>query len=195
MFNPLIGCKEPYEHTRELPIPMAINDYNQFMGGVDIADQLRTGFSTQQWGVKPWRPLFYWLLDSTITNAFILSEHERKGKLGGKVDSRRSMHRAFQEGLVSDLLKDLNTSPKPVFVTKSTTLPQIRHTTPIEIHQQFRGKQAACLFCQWCRQSKKSSNSRIITPSNQVPRTQIICSHCRVPLCKECFWVFHSFPD
>jgi hypothetical protein len=59
MFNPLIGCKEPYEHTRELPIPMAINDYNQFIGGVDIADQLRTGFSTQQRGVKPWRPLFY----------------------------------------------------------------------------------------------------------------------------------------
>jgi hypothetical protein len=128
------GCKEPYEHTRELPIPLAINDYNQFIGGVDIADQIRARFSTQQQGVKPWRLLFYWLLDSTITNAFILSEHERKGKLDGKVDSGRSMHRAFREGLVSDLLRDLNAPPKPVFVTKSTTLPQIRHTTPIEIH-------------------------------------------------------------
>jgi hypothetical protein len=65
MFEPPLGCKEPYEHTRNLPIPMAIDDYNHFMGGVDIADQLRAGFSTQQRGVKPWRPLFYWLLDST----------------------------------------------------------------------------------------------------------------------------------
>ena len=59
MFCPPLGCKEPYEHTRLLPIPGAINDYNQYMGGVDIADQLRAGFSTQQRGVKPWRPLFY----------------------------------------------------------------------------------------------------------------------------------------
>jgi hypothetical protein len=75
MFSPPLGCKEPYEHTRLLPIPSAINDYNNHMGGVDIADQLRAGFSTQQRGMKPWRPLFYWLLDSTIINAFRLSEH------------------------------------------------------------------------------------------------------------------------
>ena len=75
MFSPPLGCKELYEHTRLLPIPGAINDYNHYMGGVDIADQLRAGFSTQQRGVKPWRPLFYWLLDSTIINAFPLLEH------------------------------------------------------------------------------------------------------------------------
>ena len=44
------------------------------MGGVDIADQLRAGFSTQQQGLKPWRLLFYWLLDSTIINTFCLSD-------------------------------------------------------------------------------------------------------------------------
>ena len=75
MFNPPIRCKDPYEHTRDLPIPIAIDDYNRFIGGVDIADQLRAGFSTQQRGVKPWRPLFYWLLDSAIINAFTISEH------------------------------------------------------------------------------------------------------------------------
>jgi hypothetical protein len=47
MFSPPVGCKVPYEHTRLLPIPSAIDDYNHHMGGVDIADQLRAGFSTQ----------------------------------------------------------------------------------------------------------------------------------------------------
>ena len=75
MFSPPARCKEPYEHTRLLPIPGAIDDYNHYIGGVDIADQLRAGFSTQQRGVKPWRPLFYWLLDSIIINAFRLLEH------------------------------------------------------------------------------------------------------------------------
>jgi hypothetical protein len=40
MFSPPSGCKELYEHTRLLPIPGAIDDYNHYMGGVDIADQL-----------------------------------------------------------------------------------------------------------------------------------------------------------
>jgi Transposase IS4 len=75
MFNPPIGCKEPYEHTRILPIPGAIDDYNHYIGGVDIVDQLRARFTTQQRRVKPWRLLFYWLLDSTIIIAFQLSEH------------------------------------------------------------------------------------------------------------------------
>ena len=47
MFSPPVGYKEPYEHTRLLPISSAINDYNHYMGGVDIADQLRARFSTQ----------------------------------------------------------------------------------------------------------------------------------------------------
>ena len=47
MFSLPVGCKEPYEHTRLLPIPGVINDYNYHMGGVDIADQLRAGFLTQ----------------------------------------------------------------------------------------------------------------------------------------------------
>jgi hypothetical protein len=92
MFSPPAGCKEPYEHTRLLPILGAIDDYNYYMGGVDIADQLREGFLTQQRGVKHWTPLFYWLLDSTIVNAFRLSEHQRKSKLGSSQKTKCVVH-------------------------------------------------------------------------------------------------------
>jgi Transposase IS4 len=191
IFSPPPGCKELYEHTRLLPIPGAIDDYNHHMGRVDIADQLRAGFSTQQRGVKPWRPLFYWLLDSTIINAFRLSEHQRKAQLGSKKDNIRSVHRTFQEALVSELLKDpFPTAPKQVYITKNTLLPQIRLTQPIEIHQQVPGKQTRCLFCRWSRQNKRCIR---ITKSNSVPKTRILCSHCNIPLCKDCFWLFHYF--
>jgi hypothetical protein len=33
-------CKELYEHTRLLPIPSAIDDYNHHISRVDIANQL-----------------------------------------------------------------------------------------------------------------------------------------------------------
>ena len=81
-------CKSSYEIIRLLPVPGMVDDYNHFMGGVDIADQLRSGFTTQRRGVKYWRPLFHWLLDTTIINEFVLF---------------RSVHRAFVEALVKAL--------------------------------------------------------------------------------------------
>jgi hypothetical protein len=59
MFSLPVGCKELYKHTRLLLILGVIDDYNRYIGGVDIADQLRARFLTQQCRVKPWRPLFY----------------------------------------------------------------------------------------------------------------------------------------
>jgi hypothetical protein len=193
MFSPPSGCREPYEHTRLLPIPGAINDYNHHMGGVDIADQLRVKFSTQQRGVKPWRPLFYWLLDTTIINALRLSEHKKKAKL---LRSEKSVHRAFREALVSELLKD--PSPKVLkrtYITKNTVLPDIRLTRPIAIHQHVVGKWAACVFCRWSRVTKKGWTTKVITKSENVQKTNIVCSHCSVNLCRRCFTVFHYYID
>jgi len=53
MFSTPLGCKEPYEQTLLLPTPSAINDYSHHIGGVDIANQLRAGLSTQQHEVNP----------------------------------------------------------------------------------------------------------------------------------------------
>ena len=196
MFNPPIGCKQPYEHTRILPIPGAIDDYNSFMGGVDIADQLRAGFTTQQRGLKPWRPLFYWLLDSSIINAFRLREHQRKAKLGKKKDKLRSLHRAFRVELVVELLKDPTpTVSKRPYVTKHMELPKIRLTWPIEIHCQISGKRAPCVFCRWSRVTKRGRTEKVIAKSQNVCKTTLVCSHCSINLCMECFNIFHYYID
>jgi len=55
-----------------LTIPLMINDFNYHMGGVDIADQLRSYYYTQLPSSRSWLPLFYWLLDTTIVNSYIL---------------------------------------------------------------------------------------------------------------------------
>jgi hypothetical protein len=147
-FNPSNQCKELYKHTRLLPIPGITDDYNHYIGGVDIANQLRAGFSTQQRGFKPWRPLFYWLLDTAIINAFRIFEHQRKARLGLKKDKACSTHRAFQESLVLRLLKLPKPEAQQAYITQSTLLPCIQLTRPIEIHQ-FRqaSMRAPCFFC------------------------------------------------
>jgi hypothetical protein len=68
-----LGCKrKEYVHRRLLPIPGMVNDYNHFMNGVDIADQLQAKFTTKQRTHRSWLPLFYFCLDTAIINAYIL---------------------------------------------------------------------------------------------------------------------------
>ncbi|RPB00604.1 hypothetical protein L873DRAFT_1649752, partial [Choiromyces venosus 120613-1] len=55
-----------------LAIPKINDNYNRYMGSVDIADQLCSYFSTQCVVHRNWQPLFYWLLNTVIINAYCL---------------------------------------------------------------------------------------------------------------------------
>ena len=52
-----------------------IDDYNQFMGGVDIADQLRSNYPTHQKSRRTCLPLWFWVLDTTVSNCYIIDKH------------------------------------------------------------------------------------------------------------------------
>ncbi len=49
--------------TKELRIPRFIDDYNQYMGGVDLANQFRESYETHQITQRNWWPLFYSFID------------------------------------------------------------------------------------------------------------------------------------
>ena len=42
------------------------------MGGVDIADQLRAAYSSHIPSRRTWLPLFFWLIDTSATNGYIV---------------------------------------------------------------------------------------------------------------------------
>ncbi|CAG8728662.1 2479_t:CDS:2, partial [Cetraspora pellucida] len=58
------------ESKKKLKIPRVIDDYNNYMNGVDVADQLRSYYSMQQTTRRNWMPLFFWLLDTAIINTY-----------------------------------------------------------------------------------------------------------------------------
>jgi hypothetical protein len=63
----------PLEGARVmLPIPLCINHYNHYMGAVDLSDQLRAVYYTQQPSVYNWYPYFYYFLDVAICNSYLL---------------------------------------------------------------------------------------------------------------------------
>ena len=59
-----------------LAIPRIIDDYNWHMGGVDVADQLRSSFSSHIPSQRTWMPLFFWLLDTSATKSSVINRQE-----------------------------------------------------------------------------------------------------------------------
>ncbi|KAF2801251.1 uncharacterized protein BDZ99DRAFT_349403, partial [Mytilinidion resinicola] len=60
------------EARKELDIPDFIEEYNLFMCGVDVADQLRSYYNTERTYRKTWKPLFSFLLDTVVGNCYQL---------------------------------------------------------------------------------------------------------------------------
>jgi hypothetical protein len=67
------------EPTKELRIPCFIDDYNQYMGGVDLANQFTEAYKTHQITQWNWWLLFYWLIDIVCVNAYRLYQLSVKG--------------------------------------------------------------------------------------------------------------------
>ncbi len=75
--------------------PLVVERYNKFMGGVDIADQFGCYYSFDRRTVKWWRKLFFWLMEVSIVNAYILYKGEHRGS---HVDFRRKLVVGLCEG-------------------------------------------------------------------------------------------------
>ena len=75
-----------------VPCPQAIINYNEFMGGVDRGDQLRGYYGCRMKSRKFYKYIFYFLLDVTITNAFILYNYTTRPKYKTIKDFSQGVH-------------------------------------------------------------------------------------------------------
>jgi hypothetical protein len=175
------------------------------MDGVDIADQLRAQFANWPRGVKPWRSLFYWLLSTTITNAYILWNHQRKARLGSAKDKLRSGHRAFYESVILAVLVEPTVVPTGLIVPTQAhrpnyqSLPPIRLIRSIGLHVRIAKNRTRCFFCGYLDVQKRKAQKAHSTL--RMPRiqgssfTKYSCSHCNIALCVNCFEEFHYYRD
>ena len=71
----------------KLPIPKCIYDYNQHMGGVDVADQLRSYYTNLHRSYRTWWPLFVYTLELAVCNCYLIARaHNRHS--GSQCDFR-----------------------------------------------------------------------------------------------------------
>jgi hypothetical protein len=137
-------------------------------------------------------PMFYYLLDTAICNAYILSEHHRKSK-GYKYV--RGTYRAFREALIDELLTQYKIEPVRKYQNRQR-LPICQLDRLYDIHK--KAKSTYCGRCYFCRFRKDMLEKRLgviggVGSLRNVRQTQVMCKHCQVYLCKKCFSLFHDF--
>ena len=169
----------------DVQCPKSISEYNKYMGGVDLFDQLSSCYSISWKSKRWWVKIFYYLMDSVVVNSFIL--YKTTLKLASN-EAKPMSHLMFRSLLADQLIDNFSNKQKQVrkskgiIVTKATKktgriYKQHMTITNVGEHLPEKGTIKRCAYCS----TKKS-----------VKRSTLQCSKCKVGLCVECFIPFHS---
>ncbi|UYV84237.1 hypothetical protein LAZ67_X001632 [Cordylochernes scorpioides] len=81
---------------------LVVSDYTQNMGGVDIADQLASTYSFLRKSLKWWRKLFFWGLEVSIINSYILYKENNI-----KHNIKYKNHLEFRKEIIMEFIKNV----------------------------------------------------------------------------------------
>ena len=180
----------PIERAK-VPIPVITNDYNRYKVGVDVADQYRSYYFTQLKCLRNWPPIFYWLLDTTIINTFLLAS--RLPAQNRYTGSSRALRLTLAELLVSQYGYK-TPPPRKAYYTPKTTLPRyskLQHRvllsppTGTKADHQFFRRGNSKLECAECRFTLRRAKKK----GTRGTLTRFGCSGpgCGFPLCLRCY--------
>lgn len=169
--------KQKNGQSIEINCPVAVRNYNSNMNCVDKFDQMKKVYEIDRKSHKWWHRIFFYFLDATIVNAFIIAK-----ELMSYQECMKSFRLEIVDGLVAASYTQKRKSTGPT-IKVSKYKPHI----PVEVrkyesaHQPRRGSRRRCALCS--------------TKAKQI-RTDWGCSICNVPLClgkqKDCFQNYHK---
>nr|XP_006820355.1 PREDICTED: piggyBac transposable element-derived protein 3-like [Saccoglossus kowalevskii] len=155
-------------NTHTLPAPNVIYNYNEYMGGVDRANQLRSYYTSQRQTHKWWKYIFFYLLDTVLTNSWIIFKEITNSKL---------THKSFQVQICVSLVVGFS-SRKKVLVTSQPTIDSYKGHTLI-----YGKEHGQC--CRLCIKLKRK------TRSGGYRKSSCKCRECSISLCRDCFLPYH----
>ena len=138
------------------PCPAAVISYNTYMGGVDRGDQLRGYYGCRSKSRKFYKYIFYFLLDTPITNAYILHTQYTELPTFKHVKD-------FRVALAKSLIGDYCSRRRPGRGGAPLHSIPLRHF-PIKVQGDLRSKRGRCVACNlkgkrtdstwWCQECK-----------------------------------------
>ena len=179
--SPLADDVEVNRGNREVPKPVVIDLYNNSMGGVDRADQLREYYSVGCSSCKWYRYIFWFLIDVAICNAFVLCNYHRLSKGMGKLKQLK-----FRTDLAKQLIGGHSTSVSTAQSCKRRKIEAYlleEGNAGKHFIDKIKGRKRQCVQCK--RVGTK-------TPKGHPVESTFECVQCGVALCKEvCFADYH----
>ena len=166
---------------QNVTIPSAVLDYNKNMNGLDLADQYRAYYSVGRSGSKWWRYCFWFLVQTSIVNAFLL--YRRANLPRARRNTPEGEHLQFRVQLLRNLLEHSSRQQ----ATNIQQSPSVSgRVAPVEQHKSVRlpGNKKTCYVC---------SKNKVKTPRGCPVVTVFGCCMCGIHLCKgQCFKDFHT---
>ena len=172
---------------KELQITYFIDDYNHYIGDIDLANQYQEGYETYRTILRNQWPLFYQLIDIACINTYRLYRLYTE-------DSRLLTYVQFRIELYSKLfeysLKAKLHSLRVELGGKRVFGPDLPH-----LHYWEKRSRSVCVWCAYklkCQKVLKKVDSK-----RKANRVHGGCVFCNVNLCKEgdCWAEYHSNTD
>lgn len=163
---------------------------------VDIANQLRASCETHRQHSRAWWPLFLWVIDAAVANAWQISNiHAQHSK------RRKPTQLQFRQQLFQALFR-YRRSPtyQPRRKAARVHLPDSRLDSSLE-HEVERRPDFKQTRCTWCLHiNHMRQRGPVCLPVVRASLTQWNCKACKVPLCpphsrRTCWKDFHSWVD
>lgn len=151
-----------------LPIPRVFNEYNKYMGGVDLLDKQISLYRTRIRSKKWWWPLFTQFLDISVINTWRLYQICHPSEEISLLDVRRKIVVAY---LWSTKASRKRPGPQKAKVVGGRVSSEIRFDKTDHLIKPIN-TQRRCAAC-----GKKTTR---------------ICKRCDVPLHDKCFENFHT---
>ena len=170
------GFEEKYIYRPPPPIAF----YNKYMGGVDLHDQNRRYYNLTLKAVKWWRYLFWFLLDVSIINSFILYK---------ETVEKRASHLQFRLQLSEELIGRFCARKK---AGRPCSSQPVGPSNVLE-HVYDRVVEGRAGFFENCRKRRREAPKGSALKKKRVSKTRFGCRGCRVVLCKgQCFEEWHK---
>ena len=153
-----------------IQIPEAISFYRQKMGGVDRADQFVGLYDHDRKSNKWWKKVFYTCLNMCAANAWIIYNDLRR-------ENKKVPFLTFLVTLAEELIAEgiQNTSLPPPRRGPQSKKMKLYGTIPLHLPVEGPTRRR----CTRCSQEKRQT------------RTKTLCQECNIPLCKDCFKLYH----
>ena len=143
------------------------------MGGVDRSDRMIRTYSVSRQSKKWWYRLFYYLLDTSFANSYILYQNSENHDDLSELEYLKQLSVA----LIGTRSRDAKVQPRPKRKKKKIAAPpRMAEGNHWPLRSEKRGK------CQQCA-----------PPKSRGPQSQYMCEACRVFLCiSGCFKNYHT---